>query len=217
MAKVVGPLHSSEARGSVGALTYNTWRGISTVKARTGPTTQYSSDQVALRAKTALATAAWQALTDSQRAAWHNYAVQHVDVDWTGNPQRLSGYNWFIRINVRRQIIATGIENDPPDTPFSYAFEGFSVYWDNPFIRTLWTPQYDFLDTSCQVEVYVAGPHSPGRHPNLPESDRHGNVSEFMGFYTFTPAPASTYTCFARAMFEDGQVCGFRRGTAASP
>ncbi|MCK4298945.1 MAG: hypothetical protein KAX80_05400, partial [Planctomycetes bacterium] len=162
MAKVVGPLHSSEARGSVGSLTYNTWRGISIVKARTGPTIQYSDAQVALRALTANVTAAWQAATDAQRAAWDQYANNHLDIDWTGNPQRITGYNWAVRINVRRQLLGQPIEPVPPTYVIDIGLTDLEaeptngnivIYWDlYPF-----TPPPQLL-----VEFYGTPAHSPG-------------------------------------------------------
>jgi len=211
MAKVVGPLHSSEARGSVGSLTYNTWRGISIVKARAGPTTQYSDDQVALRALTALATASWQSITDAQRDAWRQYASEHLDSDWTGNPKRLTGYNWYVRINVRRQLISLAIEVLPPTEPVTYSITG--LRYTNPIddlhIRwdvLPWEPQGEQY-----IEFYIVGPHSPGRHPNIQQADRKGHATELTGSYYYHFPPTGTYTLFARPLSNQGLVGGFQR------
>ncbi|GAH96250.1 unnamed protein product, partial [marine sediment metagenome] len=142
--------------------TYNTWRGISTVKARTGPTKQNEDAQIALRALTALATAAWQALTDAQRSLWNHYADTHPDPDWTGNPQRLTGYNWFIRINVRRQLIDQGIEAAPPEDPCLLRLYALWGEYYPPMITFTWTAVPEPPADQYYVEIYHVGPHSAG-------------------------------------------------------
>jgi len=211
MAKVVGPLHSSEARGSVSSLTYNTWRGISTVKARAGPTTQYSADQVALRAKTALATAAWKAMTDAERSLWNHYADTHPDVDWTGNPQRLSGYNWFVRINVRRQLLGLAISDPCPTAIVDYSIKTLTVTGSAVFTLVNWDIQNWPPVWETAIEVYLVGPHSPGRHPNLPESDRKGYSLEAEGAYSTGSDGLGWYTAFARPVHPEGVVGVFAR------
>lgn len=216
MAKVVGPLHSSEARGSVGSLCYVTWRGIHVVKARAGPTIQYSAAQVALRAKAALATASWQALTDAQRDLWYTYANAHVDVDWTGNPQRLTGYNWYIRANVRAQLLGAPIRTSPPtvvvddlltDLVASAGGGGLIITWNyDP-----WPPQ-----AGLYLEIYGVGPHSPGRHPTIKQCHRAGHdIAEGL-FWTWTPLDAGLHTIFVRSTHIQGVTTVWQKTTGTA-
>jgi len=211
MAKVVGPLHSSEARGSVGSLTYNTWRGISIVKARAGPTTQDSAAQVAIRAKTAIATAAWQALTDAQRDAWRDYAASHTDIDWTGNPQRITGYNWYVRIQVRRQILGYVPSPSLPRYPVVYSLTNFAVAQNGADLRATWTPLPWIPLFSSMIEFYIAGPFSAGRHPNIQQADRKAHALEMVGNYSWTPPAVGWYTVFPRPLSMEGLVGTFLR------
>lgn len=206
MAKVVGPLHSSEARGSVSSLTYNTWRGISTVKARSGPTTQYSDDQVYVRGRARLATLLWQARTDAQRDAWNHYANEHADIDWTGNPQRLSGYNWFIRINVRKQLLGLGFQYTPPTVALAYSIADIDLMRPYTEVKVIWTPQYEPPYEDLYIECYMLGPHSPGLNPNLKACDRKGHSLEYLGDYTSSLTQTGCYTCYARPVHVQGVV-----------
>jgi len=213
MAKVVGPLHSSEARGSVGSLTYNTWRGISIVKARVGPTIQYSDAQVAVRDKAAAATTSWQGLTDAQRDAWHDYALAHLDVDWTGNPQRLTGYNWYVRANVRAQLVDADIRESPPEyiitrriyntfaTPIG---PGLAIYWSH----TPLSPPPEL-----RIDIYGAGPHSPGRKPTIKQCRRIAWDTCASGVYLWEPLDPGLYTIFIRLIHTHGVVAGWHRIT----
>lgn len=216
MAKVVGPLHSSEARGSVGSLCYVTWRGISVVKTRSGPTTQYSDAQVAIRTKAALATASWQSLTDAQRDAWHDYALNHLDIDWTGNPQRLTAYNWYVRANVRAQLCGAAIRTDPPthnldqgltDFHIDDANGGFFIYWGvDP-----WPPA-----AGLRVEFYFTGPHSPARHPTLKQCIRLASELADSLYYSWTPIDPGFYTVFGRFIHPQGVVAAWHRTTGTA-
>ncbi len=93
MAVVTWPLSSGEARGRVGGLIYNTWRGRSYVKAHAHYQTGLSPLQQTNQALAAIATAAWQSFTDQRRSAWADFANRHNTPDWTGNTRRLTGYN----------------------------------------------------------------------------------------------------------------------------
>lgn len=222
MAKVTGPLHSSEARGGVGDLQFNTWRGLHTVRKRSGPTTLYSEDQLFLRAQAAQCTHRWKEISDAQRSAWNVFAASHPDPDWTGQPKRLSGFNWFIRINVRLLLIYwdqdpyhtpgwDGIRDDPPedfDLPpliidSCYSNPGDSVVID-------WIYQEGWDEKVC-VEAYLAGPYSVGVNPTIKQADRKGSRIHGNFFFRFETAAAGRYTFFIRHINQHGITGGWLR------
>lgn len=123
MAKVVAPLFSNEARGSVGSTTYTTLRGKSIAKTRAGSGVYQTAGQIEVRAITAAMTAQWKALTQLQRDAWNTYASQHLLPDWTGSSKRLSGYNWFIKLSVPYSMYI----GDPPLVPPLGAGPGYPL------------------------------------------------------------------------------------------
>lgn len=216
MAKVVGPLHSSEARGSVGALTYNTWRGISIVKARSGPTTQYSDAQVALRALAALATTSWQGLTDAERHLWHLYAADHTDLDWTGNPQRLSGYNWYIRANVRAQVLGKPIREAPPTVILDRYIRSISTVPQPLSIVVLWDIEAWPIGGDLHVEIYGTGPHSAGRHPTIKQCVRVGSRLSYQEQFIWSGLDPGLHTVFIRPVHAHGITAGWARTTGTA-
>jgi hypothetical protein len=211
MAKVVQPLGSNEARGAVGGLTYNTWRGISTVKTRSGPSTQGTEAQLDIQAKAKACTQAWQALTDAQRHNWRIYSSNHLDPDWTGEDKRLTGYNWFLRINVRRQLFNYAIESTPPTDQCktnlidieTYAMPGAQLLtWDTD---PHW-PVYTHI-----VDIWLAGPHSPGRYPNIQDAKREGwEEANSIPHILWGPTPG-WYTWFLRPIRTNGVAGQFYR------
>ena len=99
MAKVVGPLHASEARGKMGGLVFNSWRGFATVKAKHAPAQPRTQKQLLVRAICVICARAWQLLTT--QADWTTYANTHTLVDWTNTPKRLTGANWYVMLSTR--------------------------------------------------------------------------------------------------------------------
>jgi len=167
LAIVVGPCHSSEARGAVGGLVYNTYRGRSYVKANVAPSTQYSDAQVERRAIMSPVVALWSTITDQQRDAWRVFANAHLFDDWTGTQKRLSGFNWFCKVNYRLNLVGWGLRSDPPD-----AVTALSLL--NPFITNYagaavleWQPAAGPPDPSWFVWLWLSERHSAGCHPSI--------------------------------------------------
>jgi hypothetical protein len=215
MAKVVGPLNSVEARGLVGALVYNTWRGINYVKSTQKPKTEYSADQVALRLLTANATLAWQAASDLERANWLDYANAHPDTDWTGSPKRITAYNWFVRINVRRQQLNMPVSAGPPSFSTSNLIWDFTVTSSCAEIDVLWTvdvPEED--DHTCYI-FYLVGPHSPGASPSVKMAKYNGWELAVSGYHTIYPTENGSYTVYARPADLNGTVGPWYKGTVS--
>lgn len=167
MAIVTWPLSSGEARGRVGGLVYNTWRGRSYVKQHTDPKTEFSDPQIAARYAAAQTTLAWHALDDQTRADWAQFASQHAYPDWTGQHKRLSGYNWFLRLGVRAQQV--GGSTTPPllqQIPFLLWPPLTLTYLGETIFEFTWdtgpTPHPDWSAT-----VWATKPHYSTFHPSM--------------------------------------------------
>jgi hypothetical protein len=204
MAVVTQPLASAEARGSVGGLTYNTWRGRHTVKTRTAPAYSPGGAREAQKNIVQAAGQRWQTLTDEQRAAWTNYANLHPDVDWTGQPKRLAGYHWYVRIQTRLKLTGLAYIDEPPVTTCHCDISALRCEtWEGSF-DFIWTPYTSDGETHYYVELWLAGPFSAGRHPTLHDAKRKLAwvlIDEEYVFHSLTPG---YYTGFARPIRDNG-------------
>jgi hypothetical protein len=217
MAKVVGPLHSSEARGSVGALTYNTWRGLSTVKLRQVPSTEFSDKQKQIRALTKLCTISWQSIGDTLRAAWNTYANQHPDLDWTGSHKHLSGYNIYVRLNVRALHMGESIATSPPAQPFIYTFSGVSFYLVSTYMYARWTtPGYPPTGLT-RVQAFRTHVHSPAANPSFKMAFFDSYAEDEDEVVGFTSEGSGTFSLFIRAVHSSGLVSPIARGILTVP
>ena len=218
MAKVSGPCHSSEARGLVGSLVYNTWRGVNYVKGSATPEIEYSEAHVALRDLTALVTASWQGLTDVQRAAWGDYADDHRERSCLGELIRLTGYNWYVRINVRRLLVDEGIEEAPPTLVLMHRISGLTIYVGAGHLHPRWTHVVACTPATLYYEFWRCGPHSAGMMPTVRQCRRVGFTTYASGeFFDASDGPG-LYTYFVRPEHSTGLVAGWdtAKGTATA-
>lgn len=199
MAKVTGPLHSVEARGRMGGLIYNTWRGINFVKANCGPCQPRTERQLRIRALQTWNTRSWSDLTDVQRQSWNTYATIHAEIDWTGNSRRLTGANWYTRCNTRlRDMGALPVSLAPTDNAPAPVPDLETDGLVNQ-IKLKWTA---LTGTDLTVDIWMTAAHSAGRQMKI-ESARHALYAEGeTGSATITPVPPGRYTIFYRTISE---------------
>lgn len=164
MAKVINPLLSVEARGRFAGLVYNTWHGISTVKAHSGPNQPNSAAQLAARARLTTITAQWRALTQANRDAWSVYADQHPESDWTGNPLRLTGQNWYVRCSIQLARIGESAVATPPAVAAPDPVVGFNLALTVADLTQQFTSPVDGTD---MIDTFMLGPVSTGVDPKF--------------------------------------------------
>lgn len=205
MAKVVGPLHASEARGKVGGLVYNSWRGFATVKAKHAPAQPRSTKQLLVRSLCVLCSRTWQLL--ASQADWTAYANTHTLVDWTNSPKRLTGSNWYVMLTTR--LLKRGIASvdTPPTVLPPDPLSSLTALDAGDHIEVDWLP---ILTPSTNVEIWIDGPHSQGKAGSIPNARYNMDGTGSVGAANTGPCPAGRYTIFGRAIsLVDGQVSSF--------
>jgi hypothetical protein len=213
MAIVTWPLSSAEARGRVGGLIYNTWRGKSYVKAYAHYQSGKSAKQILTQQTAAAATAAWQALSDDQRAAWDAYALTHTLDHWTGQPKRLTAYNWFLKLQFYQRLIWDFPYPDPP--PIHPALILLNPYLFTPdgTISLLWTPQTSAPPYTWAVDIWLQGPHSPAVKPQIKRSTRVNYSWEPTGYFDIEIPSTGTYDVHYRPIHYLGITMPFNHLT----
>jgi hypothetical protein len=198
MAKVINPLLSVEARGRMAGLVYNTWHGISYVKAHSGPNQPNTAAQLAARARLVTIGAAWRDLTQVQRDAWTTYAAAHPESDWTGNPLRLTGQNWYIRCNVQLDRMGQSAISDPPAVAAPDAITGWAVAKTVNDLTVAWTAPV----ATDYIDIFGLGPVSTGVDPKI----EHAICLDTVIASTVTPyivvlsVPDGRWRCWGRVL-----------------
>lgn len=164
MAKVVSPLLSVEARGRMGGLIYNTWHGISTVKAFSGPNQPNSQAQLDARARLVTIGGGWRSLTQAQRDAWIVYANANLEPDWTGVPKRLTGQNWWNRCGVMLNRLGIATVATPPAVAAPDSVVGFTLSQNGADLEAAWTTP---IVGTYYLDIWTLGPVSTGVDPKI--------------------------------------------------
>jgi hypothetical protein len=204
MAKVLSPLHSSEARGRCGGLVYNTWRGIRTVKTHTDPDHEDDPKRVAHKLIVQAAGARWRDLTGEQRAAWTAFADLHLEVDWTGTPKRLAGYHWYVRIQTKLKDLGLAYIDTPPTDQVLCSITDLHISTALGDAYLNWTVLGDYDVDNTKIDIWSVGPHSPGRSPTLHEATHYIYDALVYGWTYIGGNPGDWYTIFARPIVTSG-------------
>jgi hypothetical protein len=161
---------SEAARGKAGSLIFNQWRSLNTVKMFRSPTQPNTPAQLTARTLLTEASQAWAGLTVERRAAWQQYAIDHLETDWTGKPKRLTSQNWYVRCYARATMVGGTAPDDPPVVSAPAAPTGINIVnaggagtplslaWTTPVAAGLW------------LVVYRCGPISLGRIPRFEQA-----------------------------------------------
>jgi hypothetical protein len=191
---------SSEARGRVGGTVYNTWRGIRYAKQQTSPAQPRSIRQLQIRAWAVYLVRLWATIGDDARLLWNNYAVEHPDIDWTNRSRRLTGLNWFVRVNTRLLDIPKPIITSPPTAAAPNPLELFAAADGSGSSVLTWTATADWGD---YVQVFVQGPHSAGAKSSIHKAKLNQYAQGPSGTATLASLPAGTYDVWARVVYQD--------------
>jgi hypothetical protein len=112
MAKVLNPLMSQEAKGSLGAMTFSMWHGMPTVRGKATPARRMRPVQTLNRARLGFLARQWGTLTEINRGLWRVWASNHPQSDGFGGTFLMTGEQAFIMMNqvaVRAFSLASGL------------------------------------------------------------------------------------------------------------
>lgn len=204
MVKVIGPLHSTEARGVIGGLVANTWRGIRYFKRMTSPAQPRTSRSLALRSITVHLVRYWQTLSSTVQGQWNDYSAEHPVIDWTGVAIRLTGCNWFVGLSARLMDWDTAFPDTPPVVAAPEPLFAFDAADGTEQTIVTWTP---VVDLAMGAEIWLYGPHSAGKLGKIERAKLYTRLSANLGTLTIDNLLPGTYTVFGRVISSvDGQV-----------
>lgn len=114
MAKVLDPLLSGDARGSLGAMTASRNRSGAYLRRKVSPVQPRTHLQQLQRYSLQYVNKQFQSLTAAQIADWNDFAVANPRPDVFGNAVARTGLNWFVALNSRLFYAGISIITTPP-------------------------------------------------------------------------------------------------------
>lgn len=220
MAKVLNPLLSTDARGSVGGVTYSINRGIHTCRVKARPARRFRTTQPRNRAILGFTSTYYQELTANQRVAWEQWAQDHPQPDGFGSTFLLTGHQAFIKLNhtAIRLDDWGAICADPPGSPIDASIDALTVATGATLagdIDLTWTFQ-GVGDAGDFVEQQIAGPFTSAAKQSV--ESRFRFVQSCAGNLELDTIPGLTelhwYWVRARYVSAEGQVSAWQYGHA---
>lgn len=165
----------TDARGSIGGITASRNRGGNYFRKRIKPTNAPSTARSRAKGDLSAAAQGWAGLTDAQRAAWNEGAMNITVPNKIGVQIHLSGINWFVKINSLRAQNSLSQISTPPV----------------PFVSTDLTPPTSLvLDVSAKTLAF----NLPGGDTYAGEAGGRLNVYMSTGQSAGVNSPVSNYT-----------------------
>jgi len=143
MARVTYGESITEYAGSIGGVTFLRNASGPIAKLRSNPPVNPSPDQATYQNNLAKCVAYWPTLSQANKDAWDAFAAAHPHTTPWGKEKTLSGYQWFMSVNLMLLLIGYSIR---PDTPGWYAApppDQFTIETSSTYIRVAWSPAYD--------------------------------------------------------------------------
>jgi len=197
--KVKMPMFSVEARGTVGGLTYNTWRGINYVKTCTSPTGQGTGPRLIAQALMIAVSKLWAGIGDTQRAAWNQYAADHPVTNWTGTPERLTGMNWFMRCHISLRRMGFPYMVQAPTVAAPSPITGLTFEKVSTYLELSWATPNTGL---WKIDIWMVGPLSHGIAPKIQRAKflQYNPVLDYGGIILVNNPAVGRWTVFARVI-----------------
>lgn len=168
MALVKNPLYSSDARGSVGGITFSRSFAGNVAKIKARPPRRARRTQPLNRSILSFLARAWGGLTDVQRDSWEQWALNHPEQDKFGGTFIMSGICAYEKLNHHAlRLGGVGSNNSlPPTDPPAAEIATFTVSTGitNPGDIDIALTVNGTGDSSDFIEIQIAGPfQSKGR------------------------------------------------------
>lgn len=142
MARVTYGPYITELAGSVGGFTFLRNASGPIVKLRSNPTVNPSPDQSVYQTNLAKLVAYWPTLSGANKDLWDAFALAHDHTTPWGETRTLSGYQWFISVNLNMLFMERSILSSPPAWVVYSPPPAFIIQVAATYIRLLWDPEW---------------------------------------------------------------------------
>lgn len=130
-------------RGSIGGHTFQRNNSGNVVRLRPFRKSVNSQKQIASTILFAQISRRWANLTLSQRNAWNSFAVLHTKFDPWGDEKIITGFNYFVSVNINAFYLSVADFDDPPSFVSVAPVPSFNVQLDSTNFSVVFDPDYD--------------------------------------------------------------------------
>lgn len=144
MARVTYGESITEYAGSIGGVTFLRNASGPIAKLRSNPPVNPSPDQSTYQGNMAKLVAYWPTLSQPNKDLWDAYAVAHDHTTPWGETKTLSGFQWFLSVNLSRLLRNYSVLPSPPAWTAYSPPQSFTLVATSTYLRCEWSPPYTF-------------------------------------------------------------------------
>ncbi|MBA7673688.1 hypothetical protein ES703_81891 [subsurface metagenome] len=143
MARVTYGESITEYAGSIGGVTFLRNASGPIAKLRSNPPVNPSPDQSTYQVNMAIIVAYWPTLSQANKDLWDALAAAHDHTTPWGDTKTLSGYQWFISVNLHRLSYGYSLRDTPGTWLALTPPNSFTLVATATYLRAEWSPAYD--------------------------------------------------------------------------
>ena len=142
MARVTYGSGITELAGSIGGVTYQKNASGNIAKLRSNPIVNPTSRQAVHQNNMAKLVAFWPTLSQADKDLWNDLAAAHLHTTPWGREKTLSGYQWFLSVNLYRMQFGYGASPAPIHWVAYTPPDAFTLVATATYLRCEWAPTY---------------------------------------------------------------------------
>lgn len=146
----------SNIKGSIGGVTFSNTRGGTVAKRRLSGKKSINSKQLTALNTNKVPVNTWNSLGFGVKEQWNDFASAYDFTDRYGTTKTLTGFNWFMQVNITRLFFSQGVLTIPPTYDIPDALPSYFVVMDSSSITVQWSLPID--DTTTEIMVYASVP-----------------------------------------------------------
>lgn len=151
----------TDGSGKLGGHVYSKNRGGNYVRTNRVPSNPRTAAQVLARSRFGQASSGWRSLTESQRAAWAEFADNNPYSDSLGQQRHLSASSAYTRSSNNLLIVGKSPIDTPGDVRESIVFDAFSASFASPGTAEVELDNVDITDVGNARLLVKASPPFP--------------------------------------------------------
>jgi hypothetical protein len=143
MARVTYGSGITEYKGSIGGITYQRNASGPVAKLRSIWTVNPSPSQAVYQRNLAYLVSYWPTLSQANKDAWDALAAAHDHTTPWGETKTLSGYQWFLTVNLFNLAHNGAFLTSPYSWYVPSPADQFTIETSASYFRAAWSPPYD--------------------------------------------------------------------------
>jgi len=142
MARITYSPGVTKLAGSIGGVTYQRNAFGNTIKQRSNFAKIPTALQAGYQRNMALLISYWPTLSQANKDLWNTFSINHLHTTPWGKSKNLSGYQWFLSINLNILILSGTILSTPPAWTSWAPVQSFTLTASSISLKIHWSPAY---------------------------------------------------------------------------